>query len=257
MTTISTGMRSRKDGRGADALRKVAIEVGIQRNPEGSVLITQGGTKVLLAASTEEGVKDFLRQSGRGWVTAEYAMHPRANPSRQTREGKNGQVAGRSQEIQRLVGRALRAAVRLEHMRERTIHVDCDVLDADGGTRCASITGGYVALVMALDHLRKRGLVEPGVLREPVAAISVGLTEGAALLDLCYEEDAACQVDLNLVATASGHIIEVQGTAEGAPMTRAEHDALVDRALAGVQALVPIQQRALEAAGVDVARLLG
>jgi ribonuclease PH len=250
-------MRSRNDGRAADALRPIAIETGIQRNPEGSVVITQGGTKVLIAVSVEEGVKDFLKKSGKGWVTAEYAMHPRANPSRQSREGKNGQVNGRSQEIQRLVGRALRAALRLERLGERTLHVDCDVLDADGGTRTASITGGYVALVIALDHLRKRGLVGAGVLREPVAAISVGLHEGVALLDMCYEEDAACQVDLNLVATASGEVIEVQATAEGEPMTRAQHDALVDRAMHGIEALVPLQQAALARIGVDVARLLG
>jgi ribonuclease PH len=253
MTTI----RSRTDGRGADTLRPITIETGIQRNPEGSVVLTQGGTKVLIAASVEEGVKDFLKKSGKGWVTAEYAMHPRANPSRQSREGKNGQVNGRSQEIQRLVGRALRAALRLERLGERTIHIDCDVLDADGGTRTAAITGGYVALVMALDGLRKRGMCEPGVLREPVAAISVGLLEGVALLDLCYQEDAACQVDLNLVATASGNVIEVQGTAEGEPMSRAEHDALVDRALHGIGALIPIQQAALARAGIDVARLIG
>ena len=250
-------MRSRSDGRSADALRPIAIETGAQRNPEGSVIITQGGTKVLLAVSVEEGVKDFLKQAGKGWITAEYTMHPRANPNRQSREGRNGQVSGRSQEIQRLVGRALRAAVRLEHLGPRTIHVDCDVLDADGGTRTAAITGGYVALVIALDKLRKRGLVASSVLREPVAAISVGLTQGIALLDLCYQEDASCQVDLNLVATASGSIIEVQGTAEGEPMTRAEHDALVDRALFGIRTLVPLQQAALERAGVDVARLLG
>lgn len=250
-------MRSRSDGRNADALRSVMIETGLQRNPEGSVLYAQGGTKVLIAASVEEGVKDFLRQSGKGWVTAEYAMHPRANPQRQAREGKNGQVSGRSQEIQRLVGRALRAAVRLEKLGERTIQIDCDVLDADGGTRTASITGGFIALVLALDSLRRRGLIEPGVLREPVAAISVGLTEGVALLDLCYEEDAGCQVDLNLVATKSGEIIEVQGTAEGEPMSRAEHDALVERALFGIQALVPLQEAALARAGVDLARLLG
>jgi ribonuclease PH len=251
-----TTVRSRNDGRSADALRSIAIETGLQRNPEGSVLITQGGTKVLLAASVEEGVKDFLRQSGKGWVTAEYAMHPRANPGRQSREGRNGRVAGRSQEIQRLVGRALRAALRLDRLGERTIHIDCDVLDADGGTRTAAVTGGYVALVLALDHLRKRGLVAPGVLREPVAAVSVGLTQGVPLLDLCYEEDAACQVDLNLVATASGSIIEVQGTAEGEPMTRVEHDALVDRALFGIRAIVPLQEAALGRAGVDVSRLL-
>lgn len=251
-----TATRSRSDGRNADALRPLSIETGLQRNPEGSVLIAMGGTKVLISASVQEGVKDFLRQSHRGWVTAEYAMHPRANPERQAREGKNGQISGRTHEIQRLIGRALRAAVRLERLGERTIHIDCDVLDADGGTRTAAITGGYVALVLALDGLRKRGLVSPGVLREPVAAISVGLLNGAALLDLCYEEDHRCQVDLNLVATASGNIIEVQGTAEGEPMTRAEHDALVDRALAGIQALLPHQREALQRAGVDPRRLL-
>jgi ribonuclease PH len=248
-------MRSRKDGRSADALRPLSIEVGVQRNPEGSVLFSMGGTKVLIAASVQEGVKDFLRGKGRGWVTAEYAMHPRANPERQSREGRNG-PSGRSQEIQRLVGRALRAALHLEVLGERTVHVDCDVLDADGGTRTASITGGYVALVLALDSLRKRGLIAQGVLREPVAAVSVGLCEGAALLDLCYEEDASCQVDLNLVATERGHIIEVQGTAEGAPMTRKEHDALVDRGLAGISALVAFQNQALTRAGVEVSRLL-
>jgi ribonuclease PH len=249
--------RSRADGRSADALRPIRIETGMQRNPEGSVVISAGGTKVLIAASVQEGVKDFLRGSGRGWVTAEYAMHPRANPERQSREGKNGQVSGRSQEIQRLIGRALRAAVRLERLGERTIHIDCDVLDADGGTRTASVTGGYVALVMALDALRKRGLCQPGVLREPVAAVSAGLFEGSALLDLNYLEDRDCQVDLNLVATQSGRIIEVQGTAEGEPMSRSEHDALVDRALAGVRTLCTLQEEALARAGVDVARLLG
>src|SRR5688500_754086 len=164
-----TSTRSRSDGRSADTLRPVRIDTGIQRYPEGSVLISTGGTKVLIAASVQEGVKDFLRGSGRGWVTAEYAMHPRANPERQPREGPKAN--GRSQEIQRLVGRALRAAVELPLLGERTIHIDCDVLDADGGTRSASITGGYVALVLALDHLRKRGLVGD-VLREPVAAVS-------------------------------------------------------------------------------------
>jgi ribonuclease PH len=247
-------MRSRADGRSADTLRPFAIETGLQRNPEGSVLISMGGTKVLIAASVQEGVKDFLRNTGRGWITAEYAMHPRANPERQQREGRNG-PSGRSQEIQRLVGRALRAALDLHKLGERTICVDCDVLDADGGTRTASVTGGYVALVLALDNLRRRGLVADGVLREPVAAVSVGLHEGAALLDLDYKEDSSCQVDLNLVATESGHIIEVQGTAEGAPMTRKEHDALVDRGLAGIAQLVQLQKQALERAGVEVERL--
>ena len=249
--------QTRKDGRGAGDLRPVTIETGLQRNPEGSVLIAAGGTKVLIAASVEEGVKEFLKGTGEGWVTAEYQMHPRANPERQRREGRKGQIGGRTQEIERLVGRALRAAVRRDRLGERTIHVDCDVLDADGGTRTASITGGYVALVLALDSLRKRGLVKPGVLREPVAAVSVGLQQGVALLDLCYEEDRDAQVDLNLVATQSGEIIEVQGTAEGEPMKRSEHDALVDRALAGIAQLAPIQNAALEEARIDVARRLG
>lgn len=246
--------RSRTDGRNADVLRPVQIQTGIQRNPEGSVLITCGGTKVLIAASVEEGVKDFLAGKNQGWVTGEYAMHPRANPERNRRE--RGNLGGRTQEIQRLIGRALRAAVHLDKLGERTIHIDCDVLDADGGTRTASVTGGYIALVLALDSLRKRGLLKPGVLREPVAAVSIGLVGGVALLDLDYKEDSTCQVDLNLVATASGQIIEVQGTAEGAPMTRAEHDALLERGLHGVRTLVPLQQQALESAGVDLGRLL-
>jgi ribonuclease PH len=249
-------MPSRRDGRNADALRPFAIETGVQRNPEGSVLIAMGGTKVLIAASVQEGVKDFLRGQGRGWVTAEYAMHPRSNPERQSREGRNGS-SGRSQEIQRLVGRALRAAVVLDKLGERTICIDCDVLDADGGTRTASVTGGYVALVLALEQLRRRGLLADGALREPVAAVSVGLLDGAALLDLNYEEDSTCQVDLNLVATESGQIIEVQGTAEGLPMARAQHDALVDRGLAGIAELVGLQAQALERAGVEIERLRG
>ena len=211
----------------------------------------------MIAASVQEGVKDFLRGTGRGWVTADYSMHPRANPERQNREGRgNGNISGRTHEIQRLIGRALRAAVVPERLGERTIYIDCDVLDADGGTRTASVTGAFVALVLALDGLRKRGLVAKGVLREPVAAVSVGLIGGSAWLDLCYEEDRDCQVDLNLAATESGNIIEVQGTAEGAPMTRAEHDALVDRGLAGVQKLIELQRSALQRAGVDLARLL-
>jgi ribonuclease PH len=247
--------KTRIDGRNADALRSIAIETRVQRNPEGSVLYSSGRTKVLISASIDEGVQDFLKGSGKGWITAEYAMHPRANPSRQRREGARGPVSGRTQEIQRLIGRALRAAVRLEKLGERTITLDCDVLDADGGTRTASITGGYVALVMALESLRQRGLLPKGVLREPVAAISVGLFEGSALLDLCYEEDRDAQVDLNLVATASGSIVEVQGTAEGEPMTRAEHDALVERGMLGIRQLTEAQRKAIAELGIDADRL--
>ncbi|MDH5676015.1 MAG: ribonuclease PH [Myxococcales bacterium] len=248
--------QTRSDGRGAAALRKISIETGLQANPEGSVLIRAGNTHVLVSASVEEGVKDFLAGSGRGWVTAEYAMHPRANPRRQRREGRDGKLGGRTQEIQRLIGRGLRAAVNLKALGERTIHIDCDVLTADGGTRTASVTGGYVALLMALDSLRRRGLIGGGLVREPVAAVSVGLLGGVALLDLCYEEDRDAQVDLNLVATRSGQIIEVQGTAEGEPMSRSEHDALLDRALEGVRELTELQAQALERAEVDVSRLL-
>ena len=228
----------------------------MQRNPEGSVLYRCGGTQVLVAASVEEGVQDFMKGSGSGWVTGEYQMHPRANPDRQRRDGRRGQIRGRTQELQRLIGRALRAAVRMDRMGERTVPLDCDVLDADGGTRTASTTGGFVALCMALDQLRQRGLVKPGVLREPVAAVSVGLVDGTPLLDLCYTEDRDAQVDLNLVATESGDIIEVQGTAEGAPMTRAQHDALVDLAMAGIRELATLQKRALSEAGVDLERLM-
>ena len=228
----------------------------MQRNPEGSVLYRCGGTQVLVAASVEEGVQDFMKGSGSGWVTGEYQMHPRANPDRQRRDGRRGQISGRTQEIQRLIGRALRAAVRMDRMGERTVTLDCDVLDADGGTRTASTTGGFVALCMALDQLRQRGLVKPCVLREPVAAVSVGLVDGTPLLDLCYTEDRDAQVDLNLVATESGDIIEVQGTAEGAPMTRAQHDALVDLAMAGIRELATLQKRALSEAGVDLERLM-
>jgi ribonuclease PH len=219
------------------------------------VIYRAGNTRVLIAASVEEGVQDFQKGTGKGWITAEYAMHPRANPSRQRREGQRGPVSGRTQEIQRLIGRALRAAIRPEKLGERTITIDCDVLDADGGTRTAAITGGFVALVMALETLRKRGLCGKGVLREEVAAVSIGLFDGSALLDLCYEEDRDTQVDLNLVATTSGAIVEVQGTAEGAPMTRAEHDSLLATGMSGVTRLIEFQKGAIDRLGIDMTRL--
>jgi ribonuclease PH len=189
---------------------------------------------------------------GRGWVTAEYAMHPRSVPERKQRAGD-----GRSQEIQRLVGRALRGAVRLDRLGERTVSIDCDVLDADGGTRTASITGGFIALVLALDVLRRRGLVDAGVLRGPVAAISVGLLGGQPLLDLDYLEDRDSETDLNVVGTDQGEVVEVQGTAEHAPIPRAQFDAMLDLALGALPRLVEIQREALGQAGVDLARLVG
>lgn len=220
-------------------------------------MYTCGGTKVLVSATIEEGVRDFMRNSGSGWVTGEYAMHPRANADRQRREGRNGRLSGRTQEIQRLIGRALRAALRLDRLGERTITIDCDVLDADGGTRTAAVSAGYIALVLALDSLRKRGLIRPGVLRDNVAAVSAGLCDGKTTLDLCYLEDRDAQVDLNLVATAAGEIIEVQATAEGAPMARSQHDALVDLAMTGIRTLCARQSEALLACGVDPQRLRG
>lgn len=249
--------RTRSDGRGLADLRPVEIVANVQRHPEGSVLYSCGGTKVLVSATVEDGVRDFLRNSGSGWVTGEYAMHPRANAERQRREGRNGRLSGRTQEIQRLIGRSLRAALRLPLLGERTITIDCDVLDADGGTRTAAVSAGYIALVLALHRLRKRGLVRPGVLRDNVAAVSAGLCEGAAMLDLCYVEDRDAQVDLNLVATASGELIEVQATAEGEPMSRKQHDALVDQAMIGVRALCERQNEALRAAGVNLDALRG
>ncbi|NOY92151.1 MAG: ribonuclease PH [Deltaproteobacteria bacterium] len=247
---------TREDGRRADQVRPVGFSLNPQRNPEGSLIYRSGDTSVLIAASVSEKVPDWMRTPKHGWVTAEYEMHPRANPRRRKRDRSRGTIDGRSQEIQRLVGRSLRAAVDLSKLGERTIQVDCDVLDADGGTRTASITGAFVAVAMALDGLRKRGLVDAGVLREPVAAISVGWLEGRPLLDLCYTEDRDAEVDLNVVATARGGIVEVQGTAEGAPLPREHFDRLVDVALAAMPELVAAQRHALEEADVDLDRLL-
>lgn len=247
---------TRTDGRSYDTLRPVSIETGVQRNPEGSVLYRCGGTTVLVAASLSEGVPDWMRDTGRGWLTAEYAMHPRANPDRQRRDGRKGRVDGRSTEIQRLIGRALRAAIDFERLGERTITVDCDVLDADGGTRTASITAGTVALAIVLDRLRATGLAKSGVLRAPIAAISVGLLGGRPMLDLCYTEDRDAEVDLNVVGTPLGGVVEVQGTAEAAPIARDKLDQMIDLALAALPALAKEQWRTLDAIDIDLQRLL-
>jgi ribonuclease PH len=213
-----------------------------------------GGTVVLCTASVDDKVPPFLEGKNQGWLTAEYQMHPRANPKRQDRDGRGKAPSGRTQEIQRLVGRALRAAIDLESLGPRTITIDCDVLEADGGTRTASITGGFVALALALAKLAERGARQTRVLREPVAATSVGYLNGAAgrelALDLVYVEDSKARVDLNVVATGSAKIVEVQGTAEGAPVERRDVDAMVDLALAGVARLVTMQREALARAGV-------
>jgi ribonuclease PH len=242
---------ARTDGRDLDALRPVEMIVGFHRPSEGSVLYRAAGTTVLCVASVDDKVPAFLEGKGQGWLTAEYQMHPRANPKRQDRDGRGKNLSGRTQEIQRLVGRALRAAVDLEQLGPRTIIVDCDVLEADGGTRTASVTGGFVALALALAKIGAR------LVREPVAATSVGLLEGTGLaLDLCYVEDSKARVDLNVVATASGKIVEVQGTAEGAPVERKDVDAMVDLALRGIEKLARAQRETLARSGVDLAKLL-
>jgi ribonuclease PH len=241
---------ARNDGRASDALRPVEMIVGFHRPSEGSVLYRAGGTVVLCTASIDEKVPAFLEGKNQGWVTAEYQMHPRANPKRQDRDGRGKAPSGRTQEIQRLVGRSLRAAVDPARLGVRTVTIDCDVLEADGGTRTASITGGFVALALALAKVRVRAL------REPVAATSVGLVDGIGrALDLCYVEDSRAQVDLNVVATSSGKIVEVQGTAEGEPVERRDIDAMVDLALAGIAALARAQREVLAGAGVEIEAL--
>jgi ribonuclease PH len=244
----------RPDGRALDDHRPVEIVTGFHRNAEGSALYRAGGTVVLCTVSVDAGVPAWMVGKGKGWLTAEYQMHPRASPARrEQRDGRGKAPSGRTQEIQRLVGRALRAAVDLDRIGERTLAVDCDVLEADGGTRTASITGSFVALGIALDKLRRGGALAAGVLRDQVAAISVGHLAGGLALDLAYVEDAAARVDLNLVATAGGAIVEVQGTAEGEAVPRAEIDAMVDLGLAGVASLCRLQREALARAGVELA----
>jgi ribonuclease PH len=243
----------RSDGRALDALRPVEMIPGFHRPSEGSVLYRAGGTVVLCVASIDDKVPPFLEGKNQGWMTGEYLMHPRANPRRQERDGRGKAPSGRTQEIQRLVGRSLRAAVDLTKLGPRTLTIDCDVLEADGGTRTASITGGFVALALALAKVKAIG-----VLREPVAAISVGLVKGLGhALDLCYVEDSKAEVDLNVVATASGKIVEIQGTAEGEPVERKEIDRMVDLGLAGIATLVAQQRSVLASAGVSLEALMG
>ncbi len=230
---------------------------GFQRNAEGSVLYRAGSTVVLCTASVDDKVPAFLEGKGKGWLTAEYQMHPRASPARrEARDGRGKAPSGRTLEIQRLVGRALRASVHLDRLGERTIAIDCDVLEADGGTRTASVTGGFVAVVLALAKLQAGGALREPVLRESVAATSVGLLEdGVLALDLVYKEDSRAEVDLNVVATGTGAIVEVQGTAEGSPVERRTLDRMVDLALAGVRSLVSLQEATLARAGIDLASL--
>jgi len=235
----------RSGARAADALRPVTITRHFTRHAEGSVLIEFGGTKVLCTASVEEKVPPFRRGSGEGWVTAEYGMLPRATHTRSDREAAKGKQSGRTQEIQRLIGRSLRCVFDLKLLGERTISLDCDVIQADGGTRTAAITGAYVAAVDAVNWLLAQGKITKSPIKDGVAAISVGIVEGVPLLDLEYIEDSACDTDMNVVMTASGGIVEVQGTAEGAAFTRAELNGLMDLADKGISELLAAQKAAL------------
>jgi ribonuclease PH len=235
----------RPSGRAADALRSVVIEPNFSRHAEGSCLIRIGDTHVLCTASLEESVPPFLRKTGLGWVTAEYGMLPRATTSRNRREAAAGKQSGRTQEIQRLIGRSLRAGVDRVAVGERQITVDCDVLQADGGTRCASITGGWVALRLAVNKLLKAGDIKSDPITDHVAAVSCGIYGGQAVLDLDYAEDSAAGTDANFVMTGGLGLIEVQGSAEGATFSRDQFTALIDLAEGGVAALVAAQKAAV------------
>jgi len=246
----------RSDGRTPVELRTPEMTTGFQKNAEGSVLYRAGGTVVLATASVDASVPGWMAGRGKGWLTAEYQMHPRSSPARrEARDGRGKAPSGRTQEIQRLVGRALRAAVDLDALGERTIALDCDVLEADGGTRTASITASFVALALALGKLGRAGALTKPVLRDQVAAVSVGYVEDGLALDLVYTEDSRARVDLNLVATAGGAIVEVQGTAEGEAIPRPEVDRMIDLGLAGVAGLVRAQRATLAAAGTKLDEL--
>jgi ribonuclease PH len=235
----------RPGGRKPDELRAVRLTRGYTRHPEGSVLVEFGDTRVLCTASVEERVPPFLRDSGRGWVTAEYGMLPRATNTRGEREAARGKQSGRTQEIQRLIGRSLRAVVDGASLGPRTIQVDCDVLQADGGTRTAAITGAFVALHDAVSWLQERKLIVQTPIRDFVAAVSVGVYQGTPVLDLDYAEDSACGTDMNVVMTGAGRFVELQGTAEGEPFSQKELDALVELAARGIRELIAQQKRAL------------
>ena len=235
----------RQNGRGARELRKVQIQRGYTRHAEGSVLIECGDTRVVCTASVEERVPAFLKGSGQGWVTAEYGMLPRSTGTRMDREAARGRQSGRTQEIQRLIGRSLRAVMALPVLGERTVHIDCDVIQADGGTRTASITGAFVALHDAATFLRSNNTISKWPIRDFVAAVSVGIVGGEAFLDLDYVEDSGCDTDMNVVMTGQSGFVEVQGTAEGAAFSRAQLDALVNLATEGIDQLIGIQKAAL------------
>jgi ribonuclease PH len=233
---------TRTDGRAPAQLRPTTMTPGFSMHAEGSVLIEVGRTRVICTASVEDRVPPFLRNTGKGWVTAEYGMLPRATSTRMQREASTGKVGGRTQEIQRLIGRSLRSVMRLPELGERTIWIDCDVIQADGGTRTASITGGFVALALAVKRLREAGQLRTIPIQDHVAATSVGVVDGIPLLDLAYDEDSRADVDMNIVKTGDGRFIEVQGTAEGPPFERKALDALMELAEGGIRELVEMQR---------------
>ena len=235
----------RSNGRGVGELRRVTVTRKFTRHAEGSVLVEFGDTKVICTASVEDSVPPFLRGKGTGWVTAEYSMLPRATHTRSSREAAKGKIGGRTHEIQRLIGRSLRAIIDLAALGERSIHIDCDVIQADGGTRVASITGAYIALVDAVNWLVEKGALSASPLREAVAAVSVGIVAGEVLLDLDYSEDSTAEVDMNFVVTSSGRFVEVQGTAEAEPFTLEQMDSMRGIALDGIKNLLNLQQEAL------------
>ncbi|MCA1979361.1 MAG: ribonuclease PH [Thiobacillus sp.] len=238
---------ARPSGRAPDALRALSFTRRYTKHAEGSVLVAMGDTRVLCTASVLEKVPPHKKGSGEGWVTAEYGMLPRSTHTRTDREAARGKQSGRTQEIQRLIGRSLRAVVDLQKLGERTIHLDCDVLQADGGTRCASICGAYVAVADAVAGLLAEGKLTESPLADSVAAVSVGVYQGVPVLDLDYAEDSACDTDMNVVMTGAGGIVEVQGTAEGAPFSRATLETLLDLATAGIARITTAQQAALKA----------
>jgi ribonuclease PH len=236
---------TRPSGRRPGQLREVTIQRNFTRHAEGSVLVAFGDTRVICTASLEEGVPGFLKGSGRGWVTAEYGMLPRATHTRSEREAARGKQSGRTQEIQRLIGRSLRAVTDLERLGERSVKIDCDVIQADGGTRTASVTGAFVALHDAIGTLLRRGALAQTPIRDFVAAASVGIVDGEPVLDLDYAEDSGCDTDMNVVMTGSGGFVEVQGTAEGKPFTAAQMEALLTLAKQGIAELIAKQKAAL------------
>lgn len=240
---MSLSLSSRPDGRRPDELRPVRFLLDYVDYPEGSVLVEWGRTRVLCNLTLQEGVPRWLAGSGQGWLTAEYALLPRSTHTRTPRE--NGLTGGRTQEVRRFIGRSLRAGLDLARLGERTLILDCDVLQADGGTRTAAVTGGYVALALALRRLAAQGVVSPDLIRTPVAAVSVGVVQGEVRLDLCYEEDRQAEVDLNVVMTGDGRFLEIQGTAEKSPFSRYRLDRMLDLARRGIDVLIAAQEEAL------------